>query len=90
MGVHPCGEIVNKQQLDQIESPDLMLKEIHSDDIHVRCLSSDLALLTDTTTIVATSKGQPLNGTFRVLRVFVKQNGTWKAAGTTMTPVANN
>jgi len=89
--VHPGGEIVNKQQqLDQIKSPDLVLKEIHPDDIHVRCLSSDLALLTDTTTIVATSKGQPLNGTYRVLRVVVKQNGTWKAAGAAMTPVPKN
>jgi len=87
--VHPGGEVVNKQQqIDQIKSPDLVIKELHPDDIHVRTLSADLALLTDTTTIAATSKGQSLRGTFRVMRVFVKQNGAWKAAGAAMTPTA--
>lgn len=89
--VHPGGEIVNKQQqIDQIKSPDLVITDLHPDDIHVRCLSSDLALLTDTTIIAATDKGQSLSGTFRVMRVFVKQNGTWKAAGASMTPVPKN
>ena len=89
--VHAGGEIVNKQQqIDQIKSPDLVISDLHPDDIHVRCLSSDLALLTDTTTVTATNNGQSISGTFRVMRIFVKQNGTWKAAGASMTPVPNN
>jgi ketosteroid isomerase-like protein len=89
--VHAGGEIVNKQQqIDQIKSPNLVITDLHPDDIHVRCLSSDLALLTDTTTVAATNNGQSISGTFRVMRIFVKQNGTWKAAGASMTPVPKN
>jgi len=89
--VHPGGEVVNKQQqIDQIKSPDLLIQDLHPEDIHVRCLSSDLALVTDTTTIAATNNGQSLSGTFRVMRVFVKQKGAWKAAGASMTPVPKN
>jgi ketosteroid isomerase-like protein len=89
--VHPGGEIVNKQQqIDQLKSPDLMIKDLRPDDIHVRCLSLDLALVTDTTTIEASSRGQSLSGTFRVMRVFVKHNGVWMAAGASLTPVAKN
>jgi uncharacterized protein (TIGR02246 family) len=89
--IHPGGEIVNKQQqIDQIKSPTLKITDLHPDDIHVRCLSSDLALLTDTTTVSGSDKGQSMSGTYRVMRVFVKQNGAWKAAGASMTPVENN
>jgi hypothetical protein len=37
--------------------------------------------LTDTTTIKGTSGGVSYDGPQRVIRVFVKQNGRWRAAG---------
>src|SRR5579862_2176784 len=56
--VHPGGFIVNKQeQIDQIMDPQRTLNELHPDDIQVRYISPDVAVLTDTTTIRGTSGG---------------------------------
>jgi ketosteroid isomerase-like protein len=80
--VHPGGFIVNKrEQIDQIRDPQRILNEIHPDDINVRYVSSDVAVLTDTTTIKGTSGGVTYDGPQRVIRVFVKQHGRWRAAG---------
>jgi len=80
--VHPGGFIVNKQQqIDQIMDPQRTLNELHPDDIQVRYVSQDVAVLTDTTTIKGTSGGVSYNGPQRVIRVFVKQHGRWRAAG---------
>ena len=80
--VHPGGFIVNKQeQIDQINDPQRILNEIHPDDIQVRYISPDVAVLTDTTTIKGASGGVTYNGPQRVIRVFVKQQGRWRAAG---------
>jgi ketosteroid isomerase-like protein len=80
--VHPGGFIVNKQeQIDQIRDPQRTLEELHPDDINVRYLSPDVAVLTDTTTIRGASGGVTYNGPQRVIRVFVKQRGRWRAAG---------
>jgi hypothetical protein len=38
-------------------------------------------VLTDTTTIKGSSGGVTYNGPQRVIRVFVKQHGRWRAAG---------
>jgi ketosteroid isomerase-like protein len=80
--VHPGGFIVNKQeQIDQIMDSQRTLNELHPDNIQVRYLSPDVAVLTDTTTIKGTSGGVSYDGPQRVIRVFVKQNGRWRAAG---------
>jgi ketosteroid isomerase-like protein len=77
--VHPGGFIVNKQeQIAQIADPQRVLNEIHPDDIQVRYVSPDVAVLTDTTTIKGTSGGVRYDGPQRVIRVFVKQNGRWR------------
>jgi ketosteroid isomerase-like protein len=87
--IHPGGFIVNKQQqLDQIRDPQVILNEIHPDDIQVRYVSADVAVLTDTTTIRGESAGVKYNGPQRVIRVFVKQNGRWRAAGAGIVPIA--
>ena len=80
--VHPGGFIVNKQeQIDQIRDPQRILNEIHPDNIQVRYASPDVAVLTDTTTIRGESGGVRYDGPQRVIRVFVRQNGRWRAAG---------
>ena len=87
--VHPDGEIVNgQQQMDQIKAPDHELVELHSDNIQVRYASPDVAVLTDTTTIRDKS-GTKYNGLYRVIRVFVKQGGRWRAAGAGISPIAS-
>jgi ketosteroid isomerase-like protein len=80
--VHPGGFIVNKQeQIEQIMDPQRTLNVLHPDDIQVRYISPDVAVLTDTTTIKGTSGGVSYDGPQRVIRVFVKQRGRWRAAG---------
>ena len=80
--IHPGGDIVNKQQqIDQIADPQRPNLELHPDEIQVRYASPDVAVLTDVTTIRGLSGGVNYNGKQRVIRVFVKQNGRWRAAG---------
>jgi ketosteroid isomerase-like protein len=87
--VHPGGDIVNKrQQIDQIKDPQRTLNELHPDDIQVRYVSPDVAVLTDTTTIRGTSGGVSYDGPQRVMRVFVKQHGRWRAAGAGIARIA--
>ena len=87
--VHPGGDIVNKQQqIAQIEDPQRANLELHPDDIRVRYASPDVAVLTDVTTIRGLSGGVNYNGKQRVIRVFVRQNGRWKAAGAGIVPIA--
>ena len=86
--IHPGGEIVDKKvQIDQIADPARQIKEIHPDDIDVRYLSSDVAMVLDTTTIRGLSGGVDYDGTFKVIRVFVKEQGRWKAAGAGIAPI---
>lgn len=87
--IHPGGLIVNKQeQIDQIKDPGRENLELHPDEIQVRYTSPDVAVLTDTTTIRGLSGGVNYNGKYRVIRVFVKQNGRWRAAGAGIAPLA--
>ena len=87
--IHPGGEIVNgQQQRDQIKDTTRVVNEIHPDDIDVRYLSPDAAVLLDTTTIRGTSGAVKYDGKFKVIRVFVKEQGRWKAAGAGIAPIA--
>ena len=87
--VHPGGFIVNKQeQIDQIRDPQRTLNELHPDNIQVMYASQDVAVLMDTTTIRGTSGGVSYDGPQRVIRVFVKQRGRWRAAGAGIVRIA--
>jgi len=60
------------------------LQVLTPDDIQVH-LFGDVAVLTDRTTIKGhDSKGNTMDGQYRVFRVIIKQNGTWRAAGVVM------
>ncbi len=86
--IHPGGDIVNKQQqIDQIKDPNRDNLELHPDDIEVRYASPDVAVLTDITTIRGLSGGVTYDGKHRVIRVFVKQQGRWRAAGAGITRI---
>jgi len=87
--IHPGGEIVDgPKQIEQIKDATRTVKEIHPDDIDVRYATPDVAVLLDTTTIRGTSGGMTYDGTFKVIRVFVKEQGRWKAAGAGIAPIA--
>lgn len=80
--IHPGGFLVNKkQQVDMIANTQLGDLAIQSKDIQVRYASPDVAVLTDLTTISGKQGESNYAGQFRVMRVFVKQHGRWRAAG---------
>ena len=86
--IHPGGEIVNKtEQIDQIKDTSLDINEIHPDDIKVLYTSADTAIVLDTTTIRGNSGGVNYNGKYKVIRVFVRQQGRWRAAGAGIAPI---
>ena len=86
--VHPGGEMVDKAgQLSQIWDPKGEIVELHPDDIQVRYVSPDVAILTDTTTIKGHSGATTYGGTYRTMRVFVKEKGRWRAAGAGITKI---
>ena len=80
--IHPGGFIVvTKGQVDMISKTKLGDLRLQSSDLQVRYASPDDAVLTDTTTIHGTQGDVPYDGQYRVMRVFVKQHGRWRAAG---------
>jgi uncharacterized protein (TIGR02246 family) len=86
--IHPGGAIVNKkQQVDMIKDAQVPAVDIQSTDIQVRYASPDVAVLTDTTKIQGTQGEAKYNGQYRVMRVFVKQHGRWRAAGAGIAPI---
>lgn len=86
--IHPGGLIATKtQQVDQIRNPQGAQLELHPDEIQVRYASQDVAVLTDTTTIRGKSGDVTYDGKYRVIRVFVKQHGRWRAAGAGIAPI---
>jgi len=89
--IHPGGFIVDgKEQIAQIADPQRANLELHPDDIQVRYATPDVAVLTDVTTIRGLSGGVNYNGKQRVIRVFVKQGGRWRAAGAGIVPITAN
>jgi ketosteroid isomerase-like protein len=84
--VMPDGQALTKRQwLDLLEGPDHpTLEVLQPDQVRAR-LFGNVAILTDHTTIKGhDSKGNSLDGEYRVFRVLLKQNGEWKAGGVSM------
>ena len=80
--IHPGGFLVSKQQqVEMIGNTKLGDLAIQSRDIQVRYASPDVAVLTDTTTIRGKQGETNYDGQYRVMRVFAKQHGRWRAAG---------
>ena len=87
--IHPGGIIVSKrQQVDMIADSQLGDLQIHSTDIQVHYASPDVAVLTDTTTIRGMQGDTNYDGEYRVMRVFAKQQGRWRAAGAGIARIA--
>jgi ketosteroid isomerase-like protein len=89
--IHPGGFIVDKkQQVDMIGNTKLGDLAIQSSDVQVRYASPDVAVLTDLTTIHGKQGESNYDGQFRVMRVFVKQHGRWRAAGAGLARITPN
>lgn len=81
------GQMLTKKQwLGILGSPSdrPTLEVLNPEDIQVN-LFGNVAILTDRTTIKGhDSKGNSMDGQYRVFRVVIKQNGSWRAAGVAM------
>ena len=76
------------QVLSEFYSAATTKLDIHPEDIVVRYASPDVAVVMDKTVVKGTRQGKDITGTYRVLRVFVKQQGKWRAAGAGLTRIA--
>ena len=86
--IHPGGDIVDRmQQIDQIKDSSRQFAEIHPDDIDVRYVSADVGMLLDTTTIRGVQGGVNYGGKYKVIRVFIKEQGRWRAVGAGLAPI---
>jgi ketosteroid isomerase-like protein len=86
--IHPGGDIVDgPEQIAQIQDTTRQIEEIHPDDIHVLYVTADTAILLDTTTIRGLSGGVKYDGKYKVIRVFVKRQGRWRAIGAGIAPI---
>ena len=83
----------------RVASGDEMLREIatrkpgqiegYCDEVQVRGIYGDTAILTDRRVRKGTAvDGKDISGQWRVTRVFVKQQGKWRAVAAAMTPIA--
>lgn len=81
------GTVMNKPQLIAlIKGTTRRVTELHSDDIHVR-LYGNMAIMTDRTTMRGIYKGKPYGGIYRYIRIFEKQDGTWRVVLVQATPL---
>ena len=82
----------------RVATADEMLKEIatrnpgriegYCDEVQIRGIYGDTAILTDRRVRKGTAaNGQDISGQWRVTRVFVKQEGRWRAVAAAMTPI---
>jgi len=81
------GEQLDKKQLLQhIKDPDRIFTELHSDSIRVR-IYGNVAVTTDYTTSRGVVNGKPFGGVSRFVRIFVKEQGRWRAVLAQATPL---
>jgi len=74
------GEVSNKANLfKKVHAPERKVESITVYDIHVH-LYGGFAILTDRTVFKGTIGGRDISGNYRVMRVFVKQQGRWRGA----------
>jgi ketosteroid isomerase-like protein len=86
--IHPGGEIVDKaKQIEQIMEAKTNIGELHPDDIQLLYSTADVAVVLDTTTIRGNNGNVTYNGLHKVIRVFVKRQGYWRAAGAGITRI---
>jgi ketosteroid isomerase-like protein len=78
--LNPQGKLLNKsQQIENLKRPDRTLKVLNARETHVQFYANgDVAILTEHVTVDGKDKGVPFGGEYRFLRVFNRQNGSWK------------
>ncbi|MGH9358124.1 MAG: nuclear transport factor 2 family protein [Terriglobia bacterium] len=88
--INSGGTVPDKtEQLDRLKN-----REVKPDrgafpsDFKLRAVYGNFALATDHTTLKGSFlNGHDFSGEYRVLRMFVKENGKWRVAGAAMVPI---
>lgn len=75
------GVVLSREQLLDLISDKSRKGKPYVDDIHVANYYGDVAVVTDHTTLVGHDTGSKadLAGQYRVIRVYIKRNGKWRA-----------
>jgi ketosteroid isomerase-like protein len=85
------GQILTKAQLiGSLAANNTQMTHLDADDIQVSQVTTNLVVLTDRTTIKGLLNGKDITAQYRVFRVFIKQDGKWRAAGASLTRLASN
>jgi len=87
--VQPDGHVATAEEmLKEIETRKPGHIEGYCDEVQIRGIYGDTVILTDRRVRKgAASDGRDISGQWRVTRVFVKQEGKWRAAAAAMTPI---
>jgi ketosteroid isomerase-like protein len=84
--MNASGEVLGKhEQIERIKARQRQVKGIQLDRVQVLYASPTVAILSDMTTTNESGSGTEPVRKYRTLRVFVKQQGTWRAAGAAFT-----
>lgn len=88
VGITMNGQVVTKmQQLDRMRTRTLSLTKIDLDDMKVK-LTGPTAVVTGRTEVDGTNDGEPMHGTYRYMRVYMRtSSGAWKITNFEVTRV---
>jgi ketosteroid isomerase-like protein len=88
VGITMSGQVVTKmQQLDRIRNRTAKLTRIDLDDVKVK-LTPPTAIVTGRAEVEGTNDGEPIHGTYRYTRVYMRSpGGSWKITNVEVTRV---
>lgn len=88
VGIGPRGFMLTKQEwLQRHQAGALVYDALSLDDVQVRAYGGDTAVMVARETQAARYQGQPMPGEFRTTLVWVRQDGSWRLAGTQLSPI---
>jgi uncharacterized protein (TIGR02246 family) len=89
MMITPSGTVEDKTTvLNSFKSGDRKIESVELDDSDMKVrVYGNTAVVTGSSTVKATNKGEDMSGKYRYTRVYVKQGGKWKTAAFQQTKV---
>lgn|SRR5690554_509614 len=85
MFVHMSRTMTKSEELEVIESGNIHYKDVDIQEVSVRFVSSDTAILLNTIRLDAVVRGNEVSNPFVVTEVYVQQEGTWKLGSLSFT-----
>lgn len=88
VGIGPRGFMLTRQEwLQRHQTGALVYDSLSLDDIQVRVYGGGTAIMVAREAQSARYQGQPMPGEFRTTLVWVRQDGSWRLAGTQLSPI---